>query len=180
MSSRTRSVVLILLCAGLATAGGGCTYLQHRVEDMAEIADIGVSFSSKPQLSVYGSLASVACLGYSNFDGTVLGMGGGFVGKVGQDNRCAGLLWYGRERVTWRQGGGRHRYRHPQGISAIMDAPRWPGPAYCPACVHYLHLGWVGVVGNARYAEMLDFVLGFFFIDIACDDGRGTGRWFCQ
>lgn len=180
MRARVRSVVFVLACAGVVLGGGGCTYVRHRAEDMVEMVDLGFSFSSEPQFSLYGSLASVACLGYSDFDGTVLGLGGGFVGKVGHANECAGLMWYGREKVTWKQSGRYHRYRHPQGLSAIMDSPRWPGPAYFPACVHYVHVGWMGVVANARYAEMLDFLLGFIFIDIARDDGRGKGRWFCQ
>jgi len=35
----------------------------------------------------------------------------------------------------------------------------------------------VGFVGNLRYLEMLDFMLGFAAIDIAGDDGYTYSRW---
>ncbi|MFQ6134153.1 MAG: hypothetical protein ACE5R4_19070 [Armatimonadota bacterium] len=35
----------------------------------------------------------------------------------------------------------------------------------------------MGLVGNANYYEMLDFVLGFAGIDISGDDGAYTGKW---
>ena len=35
----------------------------------------------------------------------------------------------------------------------------------------------MGLVGNLRYLEMLDFMLGFTTIDIAGDDGVKHGAW---
>ena len=35
----------------------------------------------------------------------------------------------------------------------------------------------MGIVGNANYSEMFDFMAGFFGIDICGDDGRLLGRW---
>ena len=35
----------------------------------------------------------------------------------------------------------------------------------------------MGLVGNANYYEMADFVLGFIGIDISGDDGRVVGKW---
>jgi hypothetical protein len=62
----------------------------------------------------------------------------------------------------------------------VFAGTKLPGPAYFPACTHFLHLGFVGVVANARYAEMLDLILGFIGVDLACDDGRSVGRWIWE
>jgi len=35
----------------------------------------------------------------------------------------------------------------------------------------------VGLVGNANYFEMVDFVLGVVGLDISGDDGAVTGKW---
>jgi len=35
----------------------------------------------------------------------------------------------------------------------------------------------VGIVGNANYIQMADFVLGIVGLDIAGDDGRALGLW---
>ena len=43
--------------------------------------------------------------------------------------------------------------------------------------MHYIHVGYVGIVGNAHYTQMADFVLGLFGLDIAGDDGRRLGLW---
>ena len=42
--------------------------------------------------------------------------------------------------------------------------------------MHYLHVGYVGLAGSARYMEMADFLLGWIGIDIAGDDGTKLGQ----
>ncbi len=168
--ARRSAGILALLLA--CCASSGCTYLWHRTEDFAETFDLGFTFSAKPQFSLYGSFVSVISLGVSDFKGSFVGMGGGQVGIIRHQNECWGVGYYGEEKVRW----GKRRYSHPQGLKAILGSNRLPGPAYCPACVHYVHLLFIGAVANARYGEMVDFVLGFAGIDIARDDGRRTGR----
>lgn len=38
-------------------------------------------------------------------------------------------------------------------------------------------MGHVGLVGNANYMQMADFVAGFAGIDLGGDDDRIVGRW---
>ena len=38
----------------------------------------------------------------------------------------------------------------------------------------------MGFVGNANYYEMVDFMLGFFGLDISGDDGTPYGKWWWQ
>ncbi len=179
-----RRLVLLSLLLSLLFAGSGCSYLgkyiQYRAEDMVEMLDIGISFSGEGELSLYACFASLACLGYADMEGKVLGMAGGQLGLIDYRIRANGQMYYGAENVRWGSGGGMRHYKHVQGLYAVMAAPQLPDPAYFPACTHYLHFFFIGVVANARYAEMLDFLIGFTTLDIACDDGRKKGKWFWQ
>jgi len=169
-----------LLLLAFTCALSGCTYIRHRTEDFAEMFDIGLTFTKKPSLAVYGCGASVVSLGFSNIDGVCLGMAGGQLGAIRHRNVCYGEGLWGREAMLWGGGRSARRYGQNQGLFGVLSSRRLPGPAYCPACVHFLHVGFMGVVLNARYAEMLDFILGLTTLDIACDDGRKTGKWFWQ
>ena len=168
-------LLLVLMCAST-----GCSYITYRIEDFAEMFDVGLTFSPRPCLAVYANGASIVCLGFSRIDGTCLGMGGGQVGLIRHKNTCNGEGLWGHEDMVWGTGRSRRNYSQNQGFYGVFSSRRLPGPAYFPACVHYLHIGFMGAVLNARYAEILDFVLGFTTLDIACDDGRKKGKWFWQ
>lgn len=168
------------MCALNAT---GCTYLEHRGEDALETFDIGITLSKRAQLSLYANGASFISFGYSKFKGTLLGMGGGFFGIVEHENLCKGNGFYGEEKLVWdKKRKPQKSYTQKQGIYGIQvtlqTTRKLPPPAYFPACVHNFHFGWIGIVGNIRYSEMVDFILGFTTFDLAHDDGRTRGRWF--
>ena len=178
---RTRAIRAgaALLLAVLALNVTGCRYLKHRGEDLLETFDVGFTFSRSPQLCLYANGASFICFGYSKFDGKLVGMGGGFFGIIDHRNDCRGYGMYGREYLYWhKKNKTSKRYKQVQGLYAIMGGKRFPPPAYFPACVHNFHIGWIGIVFNLRYAEMLDFILGFTTFDLAGDDNRTIGDWF--
>jgi len=172
--------LVVLGLMGLVLSSTGCKYIQYRAEDMVEMLDIGVTFSGEPNLGLYACFASIVCLGFSDVDGWFFGMGGGQLGLIRHKNKCYGAMYSGVEDVVWGRGRHRRHYKHPMGMNAVLGGRRLPPPAYCPACTHYLHLGFIGAVANAKYAEMIDFIIGFSTLDIACDDGRKMGRWFWQ
>ena len=165
--------VLIAVLLLVAASGTGCRYAVYRAEDLVETFDIGLMFSKRPGLALYGCGVSVICLGVSKFDGVVVGMGGGQIGIIQHSNECWGMGVVGQERMNWGRG---RRYEQPQGWAAIMGQKRLPSLAYFPACNHYLHLLHIGLVANARYGEMIDFILGFAGLDPAGDDGRRKGN----
>ncbi len=44
--------------------------------------------------------------------------------------------------------------------------------------MHFIpHIGYVGLVWNARYLQMVDALLGIAMIDICGDDGYPVGEW---
>jgi hypothetical protein len=193
MPGRRASPRIAVLLMLLVTVSGsvGCTalgkvgratgrYLKYRAEDFAETFDVGITFTKRPTISLYACFASIVCLGYSHIDGHLLGMGGGQVGLIGLQTQCYGAMLRGQEYVLWSKPPRFRQYSHPMGLDSVLGAPMLPPPAYCPACTHYLHFLYIGVVANLKYAEMLDFILGFTTFDLACDDGQAMGRWFFQ
>lgn len=175
-----RRSVSTLVLAGALLAGQGCTYLRQRAEDGLEMVDIGISLSREPQLGLYWNSLDLFPFGVSEIDGTFVGWGGGQIGVTRHYNKCRGF-GMARETIGWGEFDSDDpdtMYDRDAGLLGILLPPYESGPNYTPACVHFLpHIGYVGLVWNARYAEMLDFLLGWALLDIAGDDGYKVGRW---
>jgi hypothetical protein len=139
--------------------------------------DIGVTWSRKPQFGLYGNCPFMAPSGYAKVHGKYAGIGGGQVGVMEHRQDNLGLLLWGREKVAW----GDSRPDDPGTMQAQEVAPGGLAtdpegkPTYRPTCAHYLHLGYVGLTGNANYREWADFLLGWFGLDISRDDNRSLG-----
>ena len=162
------------------TAALGCSYPKHRFQDSAEMFDFGVTFSKKPQFSAYVNCPVVAPLGYGKVDGQFVGVGGGKVGMMEHHQESSGLLVWGREEVSWDTFDPENADTlSVQGVGLLGLADREEGDdPYEVACIHYLHLGWVGVTANIHWLEIPDFLLGIFFLDPMRDDGEDGGYWF--
>lgn len=199
-----RSRVLALLAlAVIVVAVQGCAvgnYFVHRYEDFTEMADFGITVTDTPQLGLYWNSLEALVFGYSDVDGYFVGFGGGQIGITRHYNHCWGLL-YGEEQVGWGSALGPVGQvdkldqaardsvisKRRSGMVGIMSDilgidvtgnDFHCGPDYTPACVHFVpHIAYVGLVWNARYMQMLDFMLGWFGIDIAGDDGYDVGEW---
>jgi len=195
-------------CGWMATAVlalcavSGCTlgkqsvgeYFTYRANDLLDILELGFTYSDDAQIALYGAGISgvFGVLGYADFDGYYIGMGGGQLGITRHYVHDWGLAVWGHEKVGWgtfdpndpstlneQDVGVLGALFGPYGLAGHFGAWGGPGfhPGYMPACIHYIHLGWVGVVANLRYLEPLDFVLGIFCIDLFDDDGPQPGRW---
>lgn len=190
----TRTILLAALFAG-ALLAQGCSsvgeYFLHRYHDFGEMVDVGITVTDTPQLGLYWNSLELIVAGYSNVDGWFVGWGGGQVGVTRVYNRCWGLV-YGEETIGWGPLLDTDRreeaiIRRRSGVVGILTSvvgvdPTGSGygngPNYTPACVHFIpHLGYVGLVWNARYTEMVDFALGWVGLDISGDDGYPVGRW---
>lgn len=173
--------LLGLVLALVLLTSSGCTYLKYRGEDLLEIVDVGVTLSVKPGFALYGWGVSIAPGGVGYVDGVFVGWGGGQIGITRHYLRAVGVGIIGYEEIGWGKFDLEDRrtlHRTVQGIAGLPLALLWRGSAaYTPACVHHIHLGWVGLVANARYMEMVDFLLGWTTLDIAGDDGRKIGKW---
>jgi hypothetical protein len=179
--SALRRLGVVLAMVWVLAASQGCTYLRYRGEDFLDIADIGFTVSIKPGFALYADAVSVLPLGFSYVDGYFLGWGGGQFGFTRHYEHCWGLLAIGHETHAW----GKFSKGNPSTLNrqfvGIAGLPLFPvvqsRPSYMPACVHYLHLGFIGAAANARYMEIIDFLLGFACVDLARDDGKPMSRW---
>lgn len=160
----------------VAVLAQGCAYVQHRGQDALDMFDIGVTVTKKPQFGLYANCPFLAPAGYGKVDGRFIGIGGGKVGSMEHHQDNVGLLVTGRENTTFGENnadGKKAKDVAPGGfVTDAVDRDE----AYDPTCVHYLHLGWVGVTGNIHYAEIPDFFLGWAGIDIRRDDGKPRGH----
>ena len=174
-----RTVVTVAL-AVVWTAALGCSYPKHRCQDAAEMFDLGLTFSKKPQFSAYMNCPVVAPIGYGKVDGQFVGVGGGKIGMMEHHQESSGLLVWGREEVSWDTFDPEDADTlSVQGVGVLGLAEREEGDdPYDVACIHYLHLGWVGVTANVHWLQIPDFLLGFLFLDPMRDDGEDGGYWF--
>jgi len=186
----SRKVFLPLLLALLGLAQG-CAYLNNRANDAKDMIDVGFTFSEKPQFALYasGPFVQVGTAGYGQVDGHFFGLGGGkFCLWAPHYEHSYGLLVWGREWISFSHSEAEIAAMTeekaaaatsdmqvgivgmPLGLAGVGAPP--PGLKYIGSCPHYIHLGWIGVVGGPRYLQMLDFILGWTTLDICCDDDQ--------
>jgi len=198
-----RRFATVLGSLALLWGAQGCTYLSYRWDDFAEIVDIGITVSKKPYFALYADELSLLPVGYGHVDGHFAGWGGGQVGVTTHAVHCWGLLVHGKEELGWHrewegEGGAKEAEAYEawrnregfiqQGAGATMvidDTVRlvtgemFEGqnqPDHSLSCLHYVHLGYFGVVVNVRTLDAIDFILGwttldFGRLDLGGDDG---------
>jgi hypothetical protein len=184
---RMHGLTLLAVC-GLLSLSMGCSsalrYAQYRGEDALEMIDLGLSITTTPQVGLYWNSLDILVAGYAKLDGYFLGWGGNQLGWTRMHAHCWGL-GYGYQEIGW----GDYDLSDPDtlyidngGIPGFFMSPM-PGvpgniPAYTPACVHFIpHIAYVGIVWNARWWEIIDFVAGFSTLDLSGDDGVEIGSW---
>jgi len=202
-SSALRRLAIVLCALALLLGVQGCKYLKWRADDFAEVVDIGITISKKPYFAFYSDELSLLPIGYAHVDGYFAGWGGGQVGVTTHSVHCWGLLVHGKEELGWHrqyegEGGAKEAeaneawrkregfIQQGAGASMIIDddirlitGELFEGqnqPDHSLSCLHYLHLGWFGVVVNVRTLDIIDFVLGwttldFGRLDLGGDDG---------
>jgi len=95
-------ILALLLSPGAQVSKHGfATYLKWRLDDFAEIADIGITLSEKPYFALYVDELSLLPIGYAHVDGHFIGWGGGQVGKTTHAVHSWGVLVHGKEELGW-------------------------------------------------------------------------------
>ncbi|NQU43466.1 hypothetical protein HQ520_09280 [bacterium] len=171
----------LILLAGLLSISSGCTYFQNRADDAMDMIDLGFTFSKKPGFAFYYDFVPVIPIGVGYVRGSYVGLGGGKLSWLSphHEESYGALLW-GQEKVTFRHSEEDLAAMTPEerekallfqrtGLIGVFQGP-FPGPEYLISCPHYIHLGWIGVVGSPRYLQMLDFLIGWTTLDITRDD----------
>jgi hypothetical protein len=166
--------------AALLAMEGCDTDWQRRGQDALNMVDVGITVSETPYLSLYACGGGLITVGAGHFDGYLMGIGGGQVGTIRHYEKTLGLLLWAYEELGW----GDHfdvnkqetlYTQHVAILGWLTELPR--RPPYSPACVHCFHFGYVGLILNVRYFEILDFMAGWFGADLAGDNENPYGKW---
>jgi hypothetical protein len=153
----------------------GCSYFQNRLDDAERTLDVGVTVSSKPGFSLYIGFLNIAALGYSHVDGHIIGLGGGHAGYLPMRQRAVGLLLWGKEEYGYVDFDPEDPENPPSwrvGIIGLIDGPG-PSDGSIVNCPKLLHLGWIGLTLNCKFAEIADFILGWTTFDLMGNDTAG-------
>jgi hypothetical protein len=163
--------VIIILLAGMFF-NSGCAYLQNRGNDALDVFDVGITTSEEPKFALYAGFLNIVALGYSNVDGTLVGIGHRNVGVMPVRQHAAGILVYGDEQFGYKDFNAADP-NSPEpwrvGIIGLMEGPG-PTNGQVVNCPKLLHLGWIGLTLNCKFGELADLALGLATIDIMNDD----------
>lgn len=188
-----RAAGVLLLALALATSQG-CSrnlievdsfgeavgnYFADRAMDMLDFGDVGITISTKPRFCFYANGVSMGGGGLGYVEGYFAGIGGGNIGWVPFYTANVGLFVWCYEELAFGDydpDDVRTVSAQGTGIAGLLTGPLGR-PAWKPACIHYLHLGWVGFVGNINYLQPIDLMAGFIGLDPARDDGYRYGLW---
>lgn len=173
-------------CSTMGTPGRTiATYFRHRGDDALEMIDLGFTITNTPQFGFYWNSLDALVFGASEIDGWFVGLGGNQIGVTRHYNKCSGAM-VSQEIIGWGDDFDKDdpntlymRYGGLLGFASMGGRGHWrSSPDYTPACVHFFpHIGYVGFVWNARWTQIVDFLLGWALIDIAGDDGYQFGKW---
>jgi len=167
-------------CAALALlsfALPGCSHPEQRIEDALDMADLGLTFSKKPEFAAFKGCAGALSVGFGDVEGYFVGLGHGKLGVTSFSHEGLGLALWGEHKTRFgdasNDDAGAQGFQKT-GVLGLADGPI-VGPDQEPACIQQLHIGWAGVVANANWLQVADFLLGCTGIDICFDDGKKRG-----
>ncbi len=194
MATLVRRLIVAATLVALTWLPSGCAYMAKRGHDAADMFEIGITTSSKPQFALHpvDYFNSIA-LGYSNVEGTYWGIGGRTIGRMPfKDTASWGLLFWGADNLTigsfdtndphqvWRQemaalqAAGKPlpaaRPEYSKGLVTVLTHDNSAPPITYAQCRRNLHLGWIGIHASGRPLDILDFILGWTTLDILGDD----------
>jgi len=162
----------ILLCLCVALSGSGCTYMQHRGSDAAEMFDVGVTVSPQPAFACYCGILSVFSLGYSHVDGALYGLADGRAGAMQVRQNAAGVVLWGYEQLGYEQFDAADEDSPEPWKVGVIGLVEGPGPrgGQVVNCPKLVHVGWIGLTLNCKFGEMADFLVGWTTLDLMGDD----------
>lgn len=184
-----KRILLLLAFTVLLAALQGCTYLRNRYHDVCDLVDVGVTVSAKPCFAAYADAPFVELfpIGIADVSGRFIGIGGGNIRFFSPHHESNfGLLLWGHEERTFEYDAEdllemteeqRHKVlsSHNVGVLGTLQdlvTGNWPTLRDFGSCPHYIHLGFIGVVGTVYYWEMFDAAIGLLDLDPSWDDNR--------
>ncbi len=94
----TLGLALLAGCSHPASVGD---YFVDRGNDLSQVVDLGVTWTSEPYWSVYACLLGLSSIGAGHVDGEFAGLGGGEFGSFRHYHKVCGLLLWTYEELGW-------------------------------------------------------------------------------
>ena len=194
MNRRQYRGVVTLTAGLLALSVTGCTYMGKRGHDAADMLEIGLTFSSKPQFALLPvDYFNLIGLGYSGVEGTYVGIGNRTVGVMPiKDEQSYGLLFWGKDtlKIGEFNPNDPHEVRvaemrklveagqplpsarpdYNKGLVRLPLENNAPPPITFMQCRRNFHFGWFGLHASLRPLDIIDFLVGWTTLDILGDD----------
>ena len=167
-----RFAALALLAAALVPSAG-CAYLTHRLNDASDVLEMGVTVSDEAQFAAYGGVTHGFMIGYSALRCKLHGLansqwgahevvddswGYGFLGVDLHETASGGATLPQTGLPEYDTGILGLGFGRTAGLNRGLNSPAM------------LHFGWCGLMFNLKGAELVDFLLGCFTLDIMNDD----------
>lgn len=174
---------LILIASVLST---GCSYMHNRGADAIQMFDIGITVSPlcKPGLAAYvGVPGSIALGGAYVPDAKIFGIGNNQAGWLDYEHKSYGALLWGSSKQGAGEFDPKDVYQAREDQRNLTKRPRFntgpvrdivegnpvPPPAFI-VCDKFVHVGYVGILFNCRFLQIVDFLAGWTTLDIMDDD----------
>jgi len=163
----------LALLAGALIPSAGCAYLTNRVNDASDVLEVGVTVSDEAQFAAYGGITHGFMIGYSVLRCNLHGLansqwgthqvvddsgGWGFLGEDVHEMASGGATIPTSGLPSYDTGILGLGFGRTAGLDRGLNSPAM------------FHFGWCGVMFNVKGAELVDFLLGCFTLDIMGDD----------
>ena len=178
-------IISIVLTAYLSQ-GCGSAYMRNRLNDALDLVDLGITVTprAEPQFALFLDFFSFLPLGYADVNGKILGLGNRHLGWSDFEIQAWGVLAWGQmkygtgkfnpadpHQARINQQGLTERQKYDVGFIGSFAGKNPPPELWFMDCgPRIIHLGWIGITETSRYADLIDFILGWTTLDILRDD----------
>ena len=186
MRDRMFHLFLSILLVATVISTTGCTYMRNRGNDAKQMFDFGLTLSplAKPGFGAYvGVPGSITVGGAYVPDAKLLGIGNNQSGWLDYEHKSYGALLWGSAKQGAGEFDAQDVYQARDDQRDLTERPRFntgpvrsmvqgnavPGPAFIE-CDKFLHVGYVGILFNCRFLQIVDFFAGWTTLDIMNDD----------
>ena len=179
-------LVVSVVSTAVISQGCGSAYMRNRLNDALDIMDIGITVTPRqePDFALFFDFYNFLPFGYASVDGKILGLGNRQVGWSDYEFHGWGALALGQRKfgtgkfnpadphqARINQPGLTERQKYDVGFVGSFAGKNPPPELWFMDCgPRIIHLGWIGITETSRYADLIDFILGWTTLDILGDD----------
>ncbi|MBM4333873.1 MAG: hypothetical protein FJ117_22105 [Deltaproteobacteria bacterium] len=178
-------IISVVFTAHLSQ-GCGSAYMRNRLNDALDIVDLGITVTprAEPQFAFFFDFYNFLPLGYADVQGKILGLGNRQLGYLDYEIQAWGVLAWGQKKhgtgkfnpadphqARINQHGLTERQKYDAGFIGSFAGKNPPPELWFVDCgPRIIHLGWIGLMETSRWADLIDFILGWTTLDILRDD----------